>query len=314
MEKEKLYFLVGPTASGKTAVSMELALQMDAEVVSADSIQVYRGMDVGSAKPTQAERRGVAHHMLDVADPKDRDYSAARYRDEALACIADILARGKRPLVVGGTGLYVNALVYPLDFPAAPPNGELRAFWSEKEAAEKGVAHARLRALDPETAKRLHPNDVKRVIRAIEIFEATGTPLSGQGRDFARRDDERLPYVPVMAGLSLPREILYARIEARADEMLEAGLLGEVRGLIENGVDPDRPAMQGLGYKQLAAHLCGECTLAEAIDTVKRETRRFAKRQLTWFRREARIRWFDMTQYGGPAALANAVRDYFREA
>ncbi len=314
MEKEKLYFLVGPTASGKTAVSIELALRLNAEIVSADSIQVYRGMDVGSAKPTRAEQRGILHHMLDVVDPKERDFSVARYREEALICVSDILSRGKKPLVVGGTGLYVNALVYPLDFPSAPPNEELRACWNKREAEQKGSAHTKLRALDPETAARLHPNDVKRVIRAIEICEATGKMLAEQGCDFTRRDDESLPYIPVMAGLNLPREALYARIEARVDEMLRAGLLDEVRGLLGRGIDPACPAMQGLGYKQLAAYLRGECALSEAIEAVKRETRRFAKRQLTWFRRETRIRWFDATEYNGPAALSDAVCGYFTEA
>ncbi|HWQ58099.1 MAG TPA: tRNA (adenosine(37)-N6)-dimethylallyltransferase MiaA [Clostridia bacterium] len=314
MEKPKLYFLVGPTASGKTALSVELALRMDAEIVSADSIQIYRGMDIGSAKPTQTEKKGIPHHMIDVADPLERGYSVTRYRDEALRCIHAVAARGKKTFVVGGTGLYVNALVYPLEFTAAPPNAVLRSYWNEREGEAKGSAHGRLRALDPKAANRLHPNDVKRVIRALEIIEATGKTLAELGADFTRRDDESLPFIPVMASLTMPRDTLYRRIETRVDEMLAAGFVDEVHGLLERGVDPASPAMQGLGYKQIAKYLGGECALEEAIENIRRETRRFAKRQLTWFRREERIRWFDVAQCGDIGALLDATYDYFMEA
>jgi tRNA dimethylallyltransferase len=313
MEKPMLYILTGPTASGKTAVSILLAKRMNAEILSADSIQIYRGMDIGSAKPGEEERQGVPHHMIDVAAPTERDFSVARYREGALACIADIAARGKAPLVVGGTGLYVNALIYPLSFPSAPPNEVLRAHWSERERAEKGSAHKRLLELDPETARRLHPNDAKRVIRAIEVLEGTRKTLSQLGADFTRRDDESLPYRPVLAGLTMPREMLYRRIERRVDAMLASDLEEEVKALLSAGVDAALPAMQGLGYKQMAAYLRGECTRDEAVETIKRETRRFAKRQLTWFRREERIRWFDVTAYEDICALTGAVYDYFTE-
>lgn len=313
-EKEKLYFLVGPTACGKTTLSIALARRMNAEIISADSIQIYRGMDIGSAKPSEAERQGVAHHMLDIVPPGEKDYSVARYRQDALLCAQDIAARGKKPLVVGGTGLYVNSLIYPLDFPSTPPDEALRSYWNEQEAGEKGSAHKRLTEIDPETAKRLHPNDVKRVIRAIEVIEKTGETFSARGADFTKRDDESLPFRPVLAGLTLPRETLYARIEARVDAMLRAGLENEVRDLLNEGIDPALPAMQGLGYKQMAAYLSGECTRDEAIETIKRETRRYAKRQLTWFRREERLRWLDAAEYPNESALCGAVYAYFTEA
>lgn len=313
MGKAKLYFIVGPTASGKTAVSIELAQRMGAEIISADSIQIYRGMDIGSAKPGEDERRGIPHHMINVASPAEKDYSVTRYRESALKAVADILSRDKTPLVVGGTGLYVNALIYPLDFPAAPPDAELRAHWNEAEAKEKGSAHRRLSQLDPESARRLHPNDVKRVIRAIEICEGTGETLSARSADFTRRDDESLPCAPVLAGLTMPRELLYARIERRVDEMLAFGLEDEVRRLLASGVDPGSPAMQGLGYKQMASHILGRRGFEEAAEEIKRETRRFAKRQLTWFRREERIRWFDIAALGGAEAAADAIYSYFTE-
>lgn len=313
MEKFNLYILTGPTASGKTGVSIELAKRMNAEIVSADSIQIYRGMDIGSAKPTKEEQQGITHHMIDVASPTEREYSVIKYHDSALESIFDIDARAKKPLVVGGTGLYVNALIYPLNFPSVPPDAQFRAYWRSRENEEKGSAYKRLAELDPETAKRLHPNDVKRVIRAIEICEGTGRTLSELGMDFTRRDDDTLPYHPVLAGLTMPRELLYERIERRVDAMIGAGLVDEVRDLLFKGVQTEMPAMQGLGYKQIASYLMSACSLNEAVETIKRETRHFAKRQMTWFRRDERIRWFDVSQYRDAQSLVNAIYDYFTE-
>ncbi len=310
MAKPALFFLVGPTASGKTAVGVELARRMGAEIVSADSIQIYRGLDIGSAKPNEKERRSIPHHMLDMVSLEVTDYSVARYRKDALASIEDITARGKTALVVGGTGLYVNALVYPLDFPSVPPNEALRAYWNERECLQKGSAYERLRTLDPAAAKRLHPNDVKRVVRAIEVMEGMGESAKAE---FTRRDDAILPYRPVMAGLTMPREVLYQRIEARVEDMLRAGLEDEVRGLLQSGVSRASPAMQGLGYKQMCAFIRGECSREDTIALIKQETRRYAKRQLTWFRREERIRWFDVSEFESVEALADAVSIYFTE-
>ncbi len=311
INKPKLYILTGPTASGKTAVSIDCALQMNGEIISADAIQVYSGLNIGSAKPTVEERRGVPHHLIDVADPMEGGFSVSRFRALAFNAAWDIHSRGKTPVVVGGTGLYINALTYPLAFSGAPPNVAFRDKINEIERKEKGAAHRLLAEKDPETAKRLHPNDVKRVVRALEIIEATGKELSASSPGFTARDDEALPFAPVMAALSMPRELLYERIDARVDAMFKAGLVEEVKTLLTNGCEATLPAMQGLGYKETAAYLQGQCSLADAIETIKRETRRFAKRQLTWFRREERIRWFDITQYSTAQALADAITQYF---
>ncbi len=309
--KPPLYILTGPTASGKTAVSIACAKAMDGEIISADAFQIYRGLDIGSAKPTNSEKQGIAHHLIDVADPKDATFSVTRFRELAFDAALDITARGKAPLVTGGAGLYINALTYPLAFSPAAPNEALRARLSEMELVKKGSAHDLLREKDPTTAQRLHPNDVKRVIRALEIMEATGKPASELSPGFTKRDDDALPFRPVMAGLTMPRELLYERIEKRVDVMFSAGLVEEVRGLLQAGVNANLPAMQGLGYKETAAFLAGRCTLEEAVDAIKRETRRFAKRQLTWFRREERICWFDITQYPTAQALSMDIADYF---
>mgnify|MGYP002552377654 FL=1 len=310
-EKQKLYFIVGPTASGKTAASIEVAKRIDAEVISADSIQVYRGMDIGSAKPSMEERTGIPHHMLSVVAPDEPKFSVARFREMADACIVDIAAREKRPLVVGGTGLYVNALTYPLSFTGAPADPMIREKYVSLEAELPGAAHKRLQEVDPASAARLHPNDKKRVIRALEVFELTGRPISENGEGFSALDASKLPYTVRIAGLTMPREVLYARIEQRVDRMMEQGLLDEVKALLEKGYSPELPALQGLGYKQLLSFLSGTITLSEAVEAIKRETRRFAKRQITWFKRDSRIRWYDAAAYADTSALGAAIAAQF---
>lgn len=314
MEKPTLYFVIGPTASGKTAVSIELAKRMNAEIVSADSIQVYKGLDIGSAKPTEEEREGIPHHLMSVVEPDEPKFSVARFRELAEECISDIHSRGKNVLVVGGTGLYVNALTYPLDFTGAAADEAIREKYAALEAAEPGAAHALLKQVDPASAQRLHPNDRKRVIRALEVFEVTGKPISQNGEGFSALDEEKLPYRPCIAGLTMPRELLYERIEKRVDIMLEAGLLEEVKSLVEKGYTVDLPSMQGLGYKEIVRVISGERTLSEALADIKRETRRFAKRQITWFKRDQRIRWFDTTQYSDKNALADEIEQHFLSA
>lgn len=311
--KQKLYLIVGPTASGKTAVSIEVAKRLNAEIISADSIQVYCGMDIGSAKPTLEERAGIPHHMLSVVDPDEPKFSVARFRELAIECIEDVIARGKRPLVVGGTGLYINALTYPLHFTGAPADAALRTKYALLEAENPGQAYARLKEVDPASAARLHPNDKKRIIRALEVFELTGTPLSESYAGFSLIDESQLPYTPCLAGLTMPRELLYARIEQRVDQMMAQGLLEEVKMLCDAGYGAELPAMQGLGYKQLMHFLEGGCTLSEAIEEIKRETRRFAKRQITWFKRDARIQWYDVSTYGSLATLADGIAAQFLE-
>ncbi len=309
--KIKIGLIVGPTASGKTAVSIALAQRLNAEIISADSIQVYRGMDIGSAKPTIEERQGIPHHMMDTVDIDSPKFSVAEYRRMAGEAIEDIAGRGKYPLIVGGTGLYVNSLIFPLNFTSVPSDEALRAELTAIEQQQKGAAYALLQKEDPKAAQRLHPNDVKRVIRALEVIRLTGKPIDDHGGDFANQANADIPYEPTIIGLTMPREQLYERINLRVDIMLEQGLLDEARAIYDGGYDASLPALQGLGYKQLFKHFAGEYTLDEAIAAIKLETRHFAKRQLTWFRRDKRIVWFDISEYPNMDALNAAIYENF---
>lgn len=311
INKTKLGLIVGPTASGKTAVSIALAQKLNAEIISADSIQVYRGMDIGSAKPTMEERQGIPHHLMDAVDIDSPKFSVAEYRRMAGKAIADIASRGKYPLVVGGTGLYVNSLIYPLNFTTVPSDEALRAELTALEQAQKGAAYALLQAEDPKAAQRLHPNDVKRVIRALEVVRLTGKPIDDHGGDFANQAQAEIPYEPTIIGLTMPREMLYERINLRVDIMLQHGLPDEAKAIYDAGYDPSLPALQGLGYKQLFKHFAGEYTFDQAIEAIKLETRHFAKRQLTWFRRDKRIIWFDISEYPDKESLNQAIYNTF---
>ena len=305
--KQKVYFVVGPTASGKTAAAVELAQQLDGEVVSADSMAIYRGMDIGTAKPTAEEMRGVPHHMLDCVDPA-RPYSVSEYKYDAQRCIADILARGRTPIVCGGTGLYVNALIYPLDFTAVKSNDAVRAKW-EAYAAEHGnvALHEQLRRVDAPSADAIHPNNVRRVIRALEIYECTGVAKSAQA---SLERPAELPYEPVLMGITMERAALYDRCDKRVEEMLRRGLLVEVEQLLRGGLSPGAQSMQGIGYKELAAAILGNTTMEEAVELIRRNTRHLAKRQLTWFRANDKIRWFDATNPLDRAKLCEKMMAY----
>ncbi len=309
--KIKIGLIVGPTASGKTAASIALAKKLDAEIVSADSIQVYRGMDIGSAKPTMEERQGIPHHLMDAVDIDSPRFSVAEYRRMAGEAIEDIINRGKYPLIVGGTGLYVNSLIYPLNFTTVASDEKLRAKLAALEQAQKGAVYALLKKEDPKAAERLHPNDTKRIIRALEVVRLTGKPIDDHGGDFANSANAEIPYQPTIIGLTMPREALYERINLRVDIMLEQGLLDEAKAIYDAGYDASLPALQGLGYKQLFKYFGGEYTLEQAIDAIKLETRRFAKRQLTWFRRDKRIIWFDISDYPNKDALNDAIYRIF---
>lgn len=287
MEKPRLIVVAGPTASGKTACAVELCRLIDGEVVSADSMQIYRGMDVLSAMPTKEEMRGVPHHMLGIADPSEK-YSVAMYRDRANEIIADIHARGKQAVVCGGTGLYVNALTRPLSFSERSDeklHDELMALADEPGGRRR--LHDMLRAVDPESAERLHENDVRRVVRAVEIYRLTGITQTEQAKIDAQREGD---YNETVFALDWPRDVLYERIDRRVDMMLQAGLIDEVRRLL---ADSERypTAAQAIGYKEIAAALAGRMSMNEAIIKVKQATRNFAKRQLTWFRRDERTVW-----------------------
>ncbi|MDR7506015.1 MAG: tRNA (adenosine(37)-N6)-dimethylallyltransferase MiaA [Armatimonadota bacterium] len=290
--------LCGPTAVGKTAAAVELALRIGGEIVCADSRTLYRGMDIGTAKPTPEQRRRVPHHLLDVADP-DQTVTLATYRVLAAAALEAIRSRGRVPLLVGGTGLYIRAVVDGFTIPPVPPDPDLRARLEDDERRQPGILHARLREVDPVAAARIHPRNVRRLVRALEVYAHTGRPIS----ELQRADPVG---AAVQIGLTMDRAALYRRIEARVREQLERGLVDEVRVLLERGYDPRLPAMQGLGYKEIAAYLRGECTLAEAVARLVRNTRRYARRQWIWFRRDPRIRWLDVDELT-PAQVAEAV-------
>ena len=314
MRKEILPVIVGPTASGKTAAAVLAAKQLNAEVISADSIQVYRDLDIGSAKPDTAERDGIVHHMIDIVEADEREFSVARFKELTDACIADIRARGKVPLVAGGTGLYINSLTFPLKFAPPPGDETIRKELEALEAQDPGFAHRELAKVDPESAARLHPNDKKRVIRALEVYRISGKPMSEHGADFTNQSEAEPPYPSVIVGLTMPRELLYERIERRVDIMVEQGLVEEVRRLYDRGLTDVLPALQALGYRQLLRHFEGQYTLDEAIAAIKIETRHFAKRQLTWFRRDKRINWLDVTEFPSKQALADKICDIFERA
>ena len=298
-----LIAIVGPTAVGKTEFAIALAEAVDGEVVSADSRQIYRHMDIGTAKPTPAQRARVPHHLLDVVDP-DQPLTLAQYQRLAYEAITAIHRRGRVPLLVGGTGLYVRAVLEGLRIPEVPPNPELRARL-EEEARREGAEtlHARLRALDPTAAARIDPRNVRRVIRALEVCLIAGRPISELQRA------EPPPYRILRLGLTRPRPELYARIDARVEAMIEAGLVEEVRSLLARGYRPDLPAMTGLGYRQICQYLAGKLTLEEAIREIKRKTRRFVHHQRTWFRPDdPRIRWYDLSQTPPEAIITEVLR------
>ncbi len=280
--------IVGPTASGKTGLSLMVARRVPAEIVSADSRQVYKGMDIGTAKPDPDARRLAPHHCIDIADPSDV-FSAGMFAEAGRAAVADILSRGRLPVAVGGSGLYLRALVDGL-FDGGFRDHGLRSRLN-REAAESGTAalHDRLRAADPDAAERIHPNDLKRIVRALEVAELSGRPMSRMQREETRRADFNARWY----GVRWPRESLNRRIDDRVDRMMRAGFLEEVRGLLASGRTAADPAMDALGYRELTAHLQGRLTLEDAVEAIKRRTRQFAKRQMTWFRPDSRIRWFD---------------------
>lgn len=289
MKRQSILGLVGPTASGKSALALKAAQALHGEIVCMDSMQVYRGMDIGTAKPAPEEQALVPHHLLDIVEP-GRPFSAAEYKERAGAAIEGILSQDRLPLLCGGTGLYLRALSRGMDFGSTPGDPAVRAgyFLLAQEKGNEAV-HAILQAKDPLSAARLHPNNLRRVVRALEVLEVTGQPFSAQ----QMLKDSDGPYDLRLFALSWPRETLYQRINERVAAMLEAGLLGEVRALLEAGVPTDAQSMQGLGYKELVPVAQGEIPLADAAELLSRRTRNYAKRQLTWFRADQRITWLN---------------------
>lgn len=304
--KLPLLVLVGPTAVGKTALSVAVARRIGAEIISGDSMQVYRQMDIGTAKITTAEMEGVPHHLIDIKWPNE-PFSVAEFQQRVDGLVQQIHSRGRLPMLVGGTGLYVRAVTQAYTFTEMEPDLNLREQLRQEEAERgTGYLHRRLAAVDPASAQKLHPNDTFRLVRALEVFELTGVPIS-QSQTAAAAEPR---YDDLLIGLTLDRELLYRRIDQRVDAMFAAGWLQEVEGLLQR-YGPHPRAMEALGYRELVLYLRGIITWAEATELIKRNTRRFAKRQFTWFRRDERIRWLDVTE---PAARNQAVAEIVKQA
>lgn len=278
--------IIGPTASGKTALSIELAKWLDGEIINGDSMQVYKQLDIGTAKITKEEMQGVPHHLLDIKEPTE-NFSVAEYQQLVRAKIEEIKACGKLPIIVGGTGLYVQSVLYDFNFTKEEVDEEARkAYYQELEKIGPEAMHARLAKLDPKTAETIHPNNTRRVIRALEMVELSGTSKASEEHN---RGDKPI-YNHLILGLDMDREMLYERINLRVDMMMEKGLLEEARALYEAGIR-DTQAVKAIGYKELFAYFDGFCTLQEAIDQIKQNSRRYAKRQLTYFRNKMDVHW-----------------------
>ncbi|ADU30670.1 tRNA (adenosine(37)-N6)-dimethylallyltransferase MiaA [Evansella cellulosilytica] len=284
-----LVVIVGPTAVGKTATGIALAKGFNGEIISGDSMQIYRGMDVGTAKITDEEMEDIPHYLIDIKDPKE-SFSVAEFQELAKGCIKKVQGKGKLPLIVGGTGLYVNAVIYDYDFSSSEGDSNFRNRL-ERFAQEHGneALHEQLKHVDPQSFKELHPNNIRRIIRALEIFHVTGKTIHDRPQQ-----PKQSPYNVVVVGLTMEREKLYSRINERVDNMVTGGLIEEAEALYKAGV-VDCQSVQAIGYKEIYQYIEGNLSKEEAIDLLKRNSRRYAKRQLTWFRNKMDITWFDMT-------------------
>lgn len=309
MEKIKVIAVVGPTASGKTSLAVDIAKAVGGEVVSADSMQIYKGMSIATAKPTKENQDGIPHHLIDFIEPSDA-YSVAQYVSDAKACIADIVKRGKMPIVAGGTGLYIDSLLDGVDFGFVPDNTEVREKL-KKRMAEEGASAllAELHAIDTETAEKLHENNTGRIIRALEVYYLTGETISEQKIKSRQNGSD---YEPLYIYINYSdRQKLYDRIENRVDMMMENGLLDEAREYISLG--EETTAKQAIGYKELKPYFSGECSLSEAVENLKKETRHYAKRQITWFKRkEGMFCVFPDSDENFKDKAVNAVKEFIR--
>lgn len=297
--KKYVVFLVGPTAVGKTDLAIELARSLSTEIISCDSVQIYKSLDIGSAKPSEEEKAGVVHHLLDFLDPREA-FSVSDYREKALEQIDTLLEAGKVPVVTGGTGLYMNALIYDMDFGTTCSDEGYRKELEDFADKHGGEAlHARLEAIDQEAAGRIHPNNIRRVIRALEVNHVSGQNMGDFSADPVLTDR----FIPVLIGLKRQRMKLYGRINKRVDIMLEQGLIEEVKNLKNLGLDDTFQSMQGIGYKEVLGYLEGRYDLELMVSLLKQSTRRYAKRQMTWFRRYAQMNWIDLDELTQTEAL-----------
>ena len=303
--KQKLLVIIGPTAVGKTNLSIEMAKRYNGEIISGDSMQIYRGMDIGTAKITKDEMQGIPHHLIDIKEPEE-NFSVAEFQLLVRAKINEIAKRGKLPIIVGGTGLYIQSVIYDYQFSDVPGD---EAFRLELEERAKQIGnealYKELQAVDPESAAQIHPNNVRRVIRALEIFHLTGKTM----QDFQRKQQPDLMYETALVGLSMEREKLYERINRRVDIMVEQGLLEEVKSLYNQGLR-NCQSIQAIGYKEIYDYLDGSVTWEEAVEQLKQNSRRYAKRQLTWFRNKMDVQWFDMTYVNNFAKKIVEISQY----
>ncbi len=302
--------VAGPTAVGKTKFSILLAEAFDGEIISCDSMQLYRFMDIGSAKPTSEELARARHHLVDIIDPRE-EFSVARYQKMAKAAIQEVFARGKTPIISGGTGLYLNSLLYEMDFSSVPQDDSYRRELMEKAEKEGSCAlHEMLADLDAEAAAAIHPNNTKKIVRALERLKEG----EGKIRQFSDIKEETADYDVILLGLTRDRAELYDRINKRVELLMEAGLLDEVKGLMEMGLTQENISMKGIGYKELMDHLQGEYSLEEAIDKIQKNTRHYAKKQLTWFRRYDKINWFNISEFTDDDAAAEEMIAWLRKS
>ncbi|PLR77103.1 tRNA (adenosine(37)-N6)-dimethylallyltransferase MiaA [Bacillus sp. V3-13] len=304
MKKEKLIVLIGPTAVGKTKLSIELAKKYNGEIISGDSMQIYKGMDIGTAKITKEEMNGIPHHLIDIKNP-DEPFSAAEFQVLVRAKITEISSRNKLPMIVGGTGLYIQAAIFDYQFSDAPSDESFRKQLEEFARREGNEAlYDKLHDVDPVSAERIHPNNTRRIIRALEIYHCTGKTMS----DLQSSQVPEVLYETALIGLTMERARLYDRINQRVDEMVKAGLIEEVEHLYSRGLR-DCQSIQAIGYKELYDYFDGKVTVDEAIENLKQNSRRYAKRQLTWFRNKLNVEWFDMTDVLVDSQLAKKIAE-----
>ncbi len=308
--KKPLIILTGPTAVGKTELSIKLAKAVEGEIISADSMQVYKHMDIGTAKIKPSDMQGVTHYLIDELEPEE-DFNVVRFQEYALKYMEDIYKRGKLPILVGGTGFYIQAVLNGIDFKEAKEDNAYRDSLLI-QAAEKGAdyLHDQLKKVDPEAAKAIHPNNVKRVIRALEYHNQTGDLISAHNEEQKLKDS---PYNFCYFVLNRDRKVLYDGINKRVDLMVEEGLVDEVKSLLEKGCTGNMVSMQGLGYKEIISYINGSCSLSEAINSIKQETRHFAKRQITWFKREKEVIWVQKEDYQDDEDILKALLSQIKD-